>query len=440
MENEQVAAQDRRPKQLLDLPNEVIGRICEYLAPAEFEPRPFEAKEIEASAYNKRVWGWSSVEIDHGLEDLYEDGYDNIDISYGDPQIFPVLLKTTGSKAHRHNHLANFAATCKTVNCEVKSLTVRRSFLLTISNDGLTFEGLRSGGPRQTFRTSQGWAMIDPRELQVFNMQNGKVPGNTAFEVFSRIIARMYRLRIHVRADLDHTRTRKLEFFLSHIRALLRKCCRRQYLLPSIDLTLDVGFHHFFASMRQGSYVTLSLRPQRVPYHIAQVALRQEPEKRTVVNAVAPELATSLQRFLWTLFHVQREQNHLGTKPMLLRSPKRQPFTYKVSVQDSGLGQAFWDRNVCAFSDGPGPRLKVYYGTFECFCRLLQKGVYHRTATAENTTIEQHRFRCKLGLSGAKEHTGSEAVGCEAGHKRRAENEGDNQDDTGRCSKQQKVV
>ncbi|KAJ9610735.1 hypothetical protein H2200_005512 [Cladophialophora chaetospira] len=439
MNARQPEAQHSSPKHFFDLTEDIIGRICDYLAPAEFEPRPFEYEEIKASTHNRKVSGWDDFTFDFGLEQATEQDYTLIAHRSDEDRTFPVLKRSATTRKRRRNHLAKFAATCSSVAAAAKRLKLRRNFLLTVSNHGITFEGLRSGLPWQTFRAPNGSAMIDSKRLWLNSIELGELPGNRAFEAFCNILTKIHRLRIHIAADLDWLEARKLNLFVHQINYTILSVSNRRKQLPSIELTLDVGFHGFFATRRRGPFVTLNTKgPARLPVHVAQHLLTLPLNQRNVASTTIPALVPTLRTILLTLSRSRHIQS-------TIRDSDRHPFAFKVLIHGDGLGRTFWGKVLSlrlpfnTIQWFPERLVKVEYGTFEEFCCLLQEKVFDSTPCGGNDILDSERKVCRLGLPRYLEGVDTTTVK-DTARKRKSDGDGDDAQHEGDRSSQRPRV
>ena len=128
MEPEELeAALPNPPKQLTDLPDEVISQICEYLIPAQSTPDPFKKPEIKSRRRAVKVAGWDQFGFISGNErctqKYVEDHFKGLVVS-GKPgrAEFGVLTQPSKARKKRKNNLANFAATCRRFSGQTQTM------------------------------------------------------------------------------------------------------------------------------------------------------------------------------------------------------------------------------------------------------------------------------------------------------------------------------
>ena len=144
-----------RPKLLTHLPNEVLQRICEYILPDMLEPKPFSEHELHLGETEEKVSGWRECRKINNVHP--RDDCTNDDSSLqstrtpGTVNVVREYVQAPQKQPGYHNHLANFAPACTLTSIQVQSITQRPPFLLTVSNEGITFEKIRDAAPIQAF-------------------------------------------------------------------------------------------------------------------------------------------------------------------------------------------------------------------------------------------------------------------------------------------------
>ncbi len=460
MKAKQSDAQVHQPKQLLDLPNEIIDRICEYIAPPVDKPRPVKATDIRRTGPDQWVRPKACLRgrIEYGLEvtteidfrDAREDAGSVYGWNFGlhpHGAYFGTLQPTIRLNATRCCDLATFAATCRHLAGRAASVVNRRIFQMTVSNYGITFEGSRSAAPLQTFQTSWGYAMIHSEAAAIVAIPDGTLPGNRAFEIFSNMIPKIRHLTIHVKVDMDWRRARKLKMFLHQISTVLQSFSAEGVLLPSIEVILDADFHYFRTQAREAmheSFLTFHTGPRPVPEGVLRVMLQLEPREQTIINTVVPKLAPILRPMFLALSTILSKQTELRAQNSYLNSGACQTFALSVWIQGDReiAAGSRWGKTVnmhlYVLASRVWERVAASHGSFRDFCGLLQNSVYD-TSNATQNHFSEDGFTCKLGLPLPKstDLTGSETGNGEDCH---GKDDEDPDGQAGRPAKRQRVI
>ena len=415
-EVEQLEVQIHHPKKLLDLPNEIIDRICDYLVPTEHQPRVVELQHAWSSTYDI-VTGWQDVNPACGLQEslqtdhnIYREMRESVgNLGRSDRWVHVKTKLTSPSTAlPRHqwgSDLGAFAATCKQFSQRATSILDRRTFQLTVSNGGIAFEGFQSEKPFQAFMIPGGYAAINPKTMTIATIIDGTVPGNHAFKVFSRLVSKVKALRIHVETDMDWRQTKRTVMFLHQISKFLMSLSAKDIKLPIIEVTLNMDFHHSnkadqrLTFTRFGEVTTMRLHPRHLPAKVVEDMRKRDLIKPTVIDTVVPNLIPVLSKLLSTMLKIRNEQIELRARADTPGSNALHPYDVRILIQGDFSAGNRWGKFVGGRrQSSPGQSAPtVEHGSFEEFCRLLQQRLYPSKRVAENQLNEKLR-RCRLGF------------------------------------------
>ncbi|KAJ9611311.1 hypothetical protein H2200_004495 [Cladophialophora chaetospira] len=229
-----------RAKVISDLPNEVLARICEFLVPNRSEAKTLTDSELDLQSVDKSVEGAAEYRLWENL-DRNRPGYPGLQ-SFDNPNKMTVSIHKHENKENFPNHFADFASTCKLVSNQALYIASRRSFLLTISNTGLTFEGIRDAAPLQLFGNNGAYAMVDDRNMRMQIVPNGSVPGNKAFTAFTQAMGNLTRLRLKFRIDLARTGSGRTRFFIEQVASQFSALQEQGSRLSEVIVTVVLGY------------------------------------------------------------------------------------------------------------------------------------------------------------------------------------------------------
>ncbi|KAJ9610714.1 hypothetical protein H2200_005491 [Cladophialophora chaetospira] len=469
-------------KTLMDLPNEVIARVCEFLVPDRSEPRPFRQDEINVSMRKERVDGYDNFYV----VEASEENTSLESLSYIVPQqgvfysriwdgedermeVFSQAIQSRGqasessgpsslspndgifdswdgfdmqqtrekdeltrSENRTGNSLANFAAACKRFGIQVQHLHNRHKFHMTISNHGITFEGLRSGAPLQTYRAipvgngpvargtkQQTWAMLDPIFLQVVEVSKGSLPGNIAFGGISRVIKNIRKLNIHVALDMDPSVSKKVPFFLDQIGSFLSSQPANESRRSTLEVDVKLGFHAHALRPRR---TDLSEAQQELPISVANTVCGvgqntgsgQTTPMRTISQIAIPHTLEILKSLTACLSQLLVKHNHrVCSSDEGKTSP---PLSVRLRLLGDGPGTRWGDllfispvfRNTLF----PLQRITMWveFGSFEDFCMAVQRGFSSSQVPNTAFKIDGGEKTCGIILFGPEEQSVSESV------------------------------
>ncbi|ETI25441.1 hypothetical protein G647_02214 [Cladophialophora carrionii CBS 160.54] len=392
-----------RPTQLTDLPNEVIDRICEYLVVAQSQLKPFRRSEIKSIRSALKIEGWDSFGFIAGIDRCtgvfrWLDWFGTVVPAGTDAMYFGVLTQPSRARTKSKNSLAKFAATCQRFSSHARTLYARRTFTLTISNSGITFEGLRDASPLQTFSVlpkdqaslRPGAAMIDPASRRIVKVPKNTLPGNIAFGCFSKVFKSLRLLQIHVNVDLASERNQKTKFFLGQLGGFLVSHPRDSISLSTLEVIVNLGFYELkeYAAAMIHYPFGFDFFPEVVAFSRRGI----DVQGTSISEAAVPEVSTTLatlnryvQQFL-TKQGVGWERGPTGPDVGSLKT--------KTVIRGDGTEWMHWGKKHKLFLSA-----NTYeFGTFNHFCDLLQRQLYGSSPTAENSYVDGVPFVCNLGL------------------------------------------
>ncbi|OCT47218.1 hypothetical protein CLCR_02441 [Cladophialophora carrionii] len=402
-------SQADRPTQLTDLPNEVIDRICEYLVVPQSQPKPFRRCEIKSIRSALKIKGWDNFGFITGIDRCtgafgWVDWFGTLVPAGTDAMNLGVLTQPSRARTKSKNSLAKFAATCQRFSSHARRLYARRTFTLTTSNSGVTFEGLRDASPLQTFSVQQtfsvlpkdqaslrpGAAMIDPASRRIVKIPKNTLPGNIAFGSFSKAFKSLRLLQIYVNVDLASERNQKTKFFLGQLGGFLASQPRDSISLSTLEVIVNLGFYDLkeYAAAMIHYPVGFDYFPEVVAFSRRGI----DVQGTSISEAAVPEVSTTLatlngyvQQFL-TKQGVGWERGPTGPDMGSLKT--------KIVIRGDGTEWLHWGKKHKLFLSA-----NTYeFGTFNHFCDLLQRQLYGSRPTAENSYVDGVPFVCNLGL------------------------------------------
>ncbi|KIW15126.1 hypothetical protein PV08_07913 [Exophiala spinifera] len=370
-------------QKLADLPNEVIGQIFECLIPRRSTPNPFKYRKIKSTRRAVKVDDWDKFIFISGNEPCTHDivyiRFSGIRVARAPRRaVFSVLAQPSHARTISITSFANFAATCRRFSSRARELYTRRSFILTVSNHGVVFEGLRNAFPLQTFAVlpealgsvEPTWAMVDPLSKRITKVPRNTIPGNVAFRRFSAVFKDLHTLRIHTDIDMEQGQNKKTAIFLSQIGGFL--------LYTRID----------GAAISGGLY--------RIPSSLRSSVRSTKGQPATVAEACLLEVSTALGAFMTCLQQFLNKHNaRRNMHPTILDT---QPLKLKISVDADGKDGMLWGAKVVTDSWGRTITATCDFGSFEGFCEGLQHRLFDSSATLPNQFPDLNRYVCQLGL------------------------------------------
>ena len=372
-----------QPKSFTDLPNEVISRICEYLVPDRSEPKTFSDDEVNFEVVRKSLEGWSDFAL---LAPLRRPDR-HVGTSYvpfpGRRYVyeFKVLLPSKKSKTDATNHLSNLALVCKSTEAQAQSILHRHTFLLTVSNEGITFEGFRDARPLQIFRGPDSYKFVNPSEFKLEDVPRGSIPDNTAFTVLQRLLGKIFKLKIHIELDLSGSDSLRTRFFLRQIAEQLTALQARDSRLENIEVSATIGLYGPGDKVWRDAVADAPTTSRKVPWILLDKVTKQEEGHQTIAE-VAAEDATEV---LLPLMHAL--QGHLMSK---------ERFTSSLIVKGHGTGVP-WGEEVHGYGAW-SPLVKAQCGSFELFCEQFQAGLFGSAGKAPNTMAPGDTYTSQIGF------------------------------------------
>jgi hypothetical protein len=343
-----------RPRHIMDMPNEIIARICYFLTPDEFEARPLKRDEAMASRNT-------------AIQAFKKNG------RFGS-EIGEHTISTIAAEASRpaNSSLAAFAAASMHFNYQAKLQRYQRRFMLTVNEHGMTFEGLRDPRPLKlhTFHLREGgvesftYRMVDPSSNKLVELPKGKLPGNRAFDVFEGAFNHIVRLCIHVDLEIDWHHLYLPRILLNQLSQFLEARQADRTLLSRLDVTVKAGFHSFETEIRKTSS-EFSEIPSRVTYMMFQPPFRS----KTIAQLCGKEASSVIEPFVKALQRFRTKQNELRRDPGTLESATVTPLTLQLRMESSGTVNALWNQVLVGTYNGAPESLSV--GSFEEFCNSL---------------------------------------------------------------------
>ncbi len=424
---------DDLPKQLVDLPDEVISQICEHLIPDRSHPKPFQHYEMKSTIRSLRVSGWENFGFISGNEPSTQEyvtrHFSGVEVtSKSRIRDFRAFTQPSKARKRRKNDLANFAATCRRFSSQGQTMYARRTFTLTISNHGITFESLRDAFPLQTFCVlpkdqgglQPGWAMVDPAKRSLVLLPKNNVPGNVAFNRFSVVFKSLRTLRIQVDVDMEEGHNKKTCFFLGQLGRFLLSQPAGAIALSKLEVDFNLGFHDYKNDYANRPYEESRSQlfgnndSNRMEYDVPRslreasgrirIGERPIPIARLTLSEVSDTLATFdsyVQKFL-------TKQNHRQIINAGITSITG--LEVKLSILGDGTDGMQWGSDTVIWrfysSNGWGSMAnttirreqKAEFGNFEDFCNDLQHRLHGSSPTARNRIVGNAPLVCELGL------------------------------------------
>ncbi|KAJ9610713.1 hypothetical protein H2200_005490 [Cladophialophora chaetospira] len=395
------------PKQLTDLPDEVISQICEYLIPARSTPNPFKNSEIKSTRRVLKVGGWDNFGFISGNEPCTQQYVDSHFASLhvsGKPGRVDFRALTQPFKARKKvkTDLANFTATCRQFSGQGRAMYARRPFTLTISNHGITFESLRDAFPLQTFSVlpkDQGsvqpsWAMIDPPHRMIVKIPKNTIPGNIAFERFSAVFPNLRTLCMYVNVDLEKGHNKKTGFFLSQLGRFLLSHSPG-IALSKLEVDLNLGFHEY---VREDPQKSIGL-VYKIPSSIRTLSRDALAQNSTIAKIIVPEVSDTLA--ILYAYLQQLLAKHNGGRSADAVDSGTERLKVKISVHGDGTDGMQWGTDAVVgmmWQVGAYRPMRTPFGSFEDFCQDLQHRLFGSNQVVENRVVDGVRFVCELGL------------------------------------------
>ncbi|OAP56427.1 hypothetical protein AYL99_09606 [Fonsecaea erecta] len=380
-------SETHHPKRLTDLPNEVLSHICSYIIADRPDLTPFQDAELDEPISTTRIEGLERYWYLRGYErqkTVIAGAHNNDPIEWCRTRTTPPFPLVFAAEKQAKNTLASFAATCTQLNNHVRTLCAQRTFTLTVSHCGLTFESFRSAWPQQMFealrydpprqelnrwflgRSHWDLVMVMPEGPKLVRIPEVGLPGNLAFFAFARAFKRLRHLSICVDLDIMSFPHKKLPFFLGRI---------SQFDLSQADCELSLS------TLSITVYLTLC------GYGLCRESIGDGLQEILLGESVAAMIADQLDDFVKKIHQFQSKQNRnrktSGASPAGMQSP----LTVRLFIHGRGREGLVRDRARCCVP-----------ANWEAFCKRIQALIFDPKPTAENQIIDYERLICELGL------------------------------------------
>lgn len=420
--------QATRPRQLTDLPNELIAKMFKYLVPDEhLEYNPLR-NPIRREPKKMFISGWDKFIV-------LDDWIDGVDSQVDRTHIFANYLRREGLRMVKVDQkpvqntssstksFASLATTCRRFSEEARRWYTQRTFSMTVSNYGVTFENLGDNMPQRVFSVipkdlshiESSFATFDVRQQKVVRIPKTTIPENIALDVFSRALQHLRSLNLHVDLDLDPTGNGKTHFFLSQIGRHLLSSPYNTSSLSKIDIAVNVGLHR---ANSEDAVVHGRSAARIVAGPCVHLRQDQCSPSGSLHDCVLPNLSTVLRSLITSLVRLRSRQNNSRKGCDNSRAKDGSPLAIRILVHgDSTPALMTWGRSwgllahVSRPSDGHSAG-DVYMtfltcGEFEPFCSDLQHRLFPARRTVPNTMVDPHHLICEIGLPIAKDSAAS---------------------------------
>ncbi|KAJ9610734.1 hypothetical protein H2200_005511 [Cladophialophora chaetospira] len=412
------------PRQLMHMPNEVLARICYFLIPDEFDPRPLRPDEIRKTTSYQQIRGLRkfysvrgtdpSTQRIVGLHESFrlhtlqrslmrseELTYDDSDSRSSEIPECPVLVKTTYGGDGPTTGIANLAATCHNFNDQAQLLRSQRNFTLTLSNHGITFEGLRDATPLQTLKAHvKGniplWIWVDPTKQEVVRVGDGDVPGNRAFRAFANVFGRVKHLCIHIEMDLDPESCRKTNFFLDQISKFLEARQGDPTCLSTLEVAANVGFHTLHL-WEHSIYSSSHTMPRGLALDLALMSWRSPSKSYNAAQVCGASVGRDIGCFVHALQRFRTAQNDLRRRKDLTEMASQSPIAVRILIRGIETPSMRWGQWA---SGGNGSLSGPSFGSFEQFCSSLVSRLRSTESDGEPmiSIIMKGELMCELDI------------------------------------------
>ncbi|KAH0839136.1 hypothetical protein AYO21_04729 [Fonsecaea monophora] len=382
-----------RPKQLTDLPNEILAHICEYLL-FDHGSRPtlFQAGEDKRTLIPAKVeamWKFKGVEGLEGDTERFADSVRRNPNQYF-TNFRPEFAWAAPSvpKERRSTGLAGLAASCRRFHSHVQRLPEKHVFTMTVNFHGLTFENLRNASPTQTFRNGSlnggrpvMASLEGPMLVYIPKMQ---LPGNTAFGAFTTAFKNMRHLNIHVEL-YGPGEKKKLELYLEQIGQFLIFQAGSHRSLSTLDIIVHVDYR-IPASSSTGSRDASAFRDSmntKIPWRF-----------RLPSSAAdwVYETCGGIRDFVRAMHKVQTVHNTSPESTGPGREGTRAPFKLRLFLRGH-------HKDHMVGVDETRYPIEMPLESFETLCGCLQDWLFSGYPTAENRIIDRQGCIAELGFS-----------------------------------------
>ncbi|OAL36432.1 hypothetical protein AYO20_04328 [Fonsecaea nubica] len=381
-----------RPKQLTDLPSEILARICEYLLP-DYGPRPtpFQAgedKRILILSKVEAMWRFTSVQ---GLEGDTERFADSVRRSPN--QYFtnfrPEFAWAAPSviKERRSTGLAGLAASCRQFHSHVQRLPKKHVFTMTVNFHGLTFENLRNASPTQTFRTgtlNDGPPVMASLEgPMLVYLPKMQLPGNTAFGAFTTAFKSIRHLNIHVELYGSEEK-KKLELYLEQIGQFLIFHAGTQFSLSTLDIIVHLDYRIPASSSTGSPHASAFSDPMNT----------EIPWRFRLPSSAADwayEIGDGIRDFARAMHKIQTVHNTSLESTGSGREGTRAPFKLRLFLRGH-------HKDHIAGVDETRYPIEMPLESFETLCGYLQDRLFFGHPRAENRIIDREGCIAELGF------------------------------------------
>lgn len=457
-----------------DLPNEIVAQICEHLVPDRSEPRPFRSNEVRtlldeaapdgthdvhlAAAVDEadrrtrsRQFGeyfrrYSGHRVERGVAVHIQDplwteersqSLGNATSSDGvgsySQTSNSLKLSETGcsictlcSQIDAPNHttrsgnsLTNFAIACRSVADQGRLLHRRHKFHMTISNHGVTFEGLRSGAPLKNGRAMpitksldargskhQTWTLLDIIHLRYIEIPPASIPGNIAFDGLCGVIKDLRKLSIHVELDMDRADVRRLLFFLDQIVLFLLSQHPGEFHLTTLEVDVKLGFHAHAARLRDADFRHTQLA---VPLQIVQDAY--DTRQSSTINAIADVALTHageiLESLATSLYELLVRHNSFVRSDVSTNVSTSAPLQLKFRLLGDGPAMQ-WSEIVSLaplYRYAPLVVQWMDFGSFKGFCMAVERDFFRSKGLDAVFDIDENGLICDIHFAVPEKET-----------------------------------
>ncbi|KAJ9640643.1 uncharacterized protein PV06_02383 [Exophiala oligosperma] len=408
-----ISSTGKRNLTLIDMPPEILSRICEFLLPDRFLDRARKLEHQFETVEGEFGWSESLPRCYYSLRKPFRDS--DLDLDY-DPSYDRVpdldhrlrhsdenstrWVKYVRSKYIQRscmvNDMANFARTCKWVSNAARDIVRTHHFLLTIAHEEVAFEGVRCSEPYSLWTSvfiSRRYITVNDDEDEeriIFEIPKAQLPRNAAFKNLTNMVSKINHLTITIDLDLsvfctlfknlhrwawastDGTRSPKSKLYCQNIGDFLCANSKRLINFSSLQIIIKI-------SLKELMEIINLFAERNAPTY--------DPPFR------------DLGRFTLTGGRTKAISGNIFPAIQDITNPIIGPLmrmNMKLMIDGSHESNK-WNRTETMI-DKLGSTLSIEFGGFEAFCAMLQSELLGESTPKAQNDIDSDARLCQMGL------------------------------------------